>query len=426
MALAMPKWGEFNMDMIPRFPTTISQSFFLFGPRGTGKSTLMKSCYKNAVWIDLLRPDILRSYTARPERLYETVDAYLNYPFIGNDPVGITVNQEFLSLPSVNERKITVVIDEIQKVPTLLPVVHSLIEEKKNVQFVLTGFSSRKLKRTGADLLGGRALKCSLHPFMAAELKDQFSLSHALSYGLLPLILNKDDPQNILNAYVNLYLQEEIQAEGLVRNLENFVRFLEAVSFSHGSILNTANISRECEVKRKTVESYIAILEELLLAFQVPVFTKRAQRELAAHPKFYLFDAGVFRSLRPQGLLDKVEGIEGAALEGLVAQHLKAWADYSATPHTISFWRTRSGVEVDFIIYGPTNFWAIEVKNARRISSGDTRHLEAFLTDYPMAKALLLYRGTEYLQQKNVLCIPCEDFLRQLRPNHNIWTGQVE
>ncbi len=389
------------MTFISRFFTLPLQSFFLFGPRGTGKSTLMKSRYQNALWIDLLRPDTLRSYLARPERLYEIVDGYTGKA----DGSGFFV----------------VVIDEVQKAPALLPVVHSLIEEKRNLQFVLTGSSSRKLKRTGADLLGGRALRCTLYPFMAAELEDQFSFSQALSYGLLPLLMGKANPQETLNAYIHLYLQEEVQIEGLVRNLENFVRFLEAISFSHASLLNVTNIARECEVKRKTVENYITILEELLLAFHLPVFSKRAQRELTVQPKFYLFDVGVFRTLRPRGPLDKQEEIEGAALEGLVAQHLKAWVDYSTSSHTLSFWRTRSGVEVDFIVYGPKDLWAIEVKNAKRVSSNDTKHLEAFLEDYPMAKALLLYRGTEYVQLKNVLCVPCEDFLHQLRPNQNLW-----
>jgi len=314
-----------------------------------------------------------------------------------------------------------VVIDEVQKAPELLPVVHSLIEEKPNLQFILTGSSSRKLKRTGADLLGGRALKCTIHPFMAAELKEAFSFSKALNYGLIPLLFEKNNPLQILQAYVGLYLQEEIQTEGLVRNLENFSRFLEVISFSHGSLLNVSNIARECEVKRKTVDNYIKILEELLLAYQLPVFTKRAQRELVAQQKFYLFDTGIFQALRPKGPLDKIEEIEGAALEGLVAQHLKAWIDYGSQPHTLSFWRTRSGVEVDFIIYGPQEFYALEVKNANRIHPQDTKALEAFLTDYPQAKAILLYRGTERIQIKNVLCLPVEDFLRQLKPNNPIY-----
>jgi predicted AAA+ superfamily ATPase len=384
------------MRLIPRFFQEPSQSFFLFGPRGTGKSTLMKSRYKNAVWIDLLRPEILRSYLARPERLYEVVE-------------GSTNNS-------------TIVIDEVQKAPSLLSVVHSLIEEKRELQFVLTGSSARKLKKTGTNLLAGRALKCTLHPFMAAELGSDFSFAHALQYGLLPLLIDKNNPQEILHAYVSLYLQEEIQAEGLVRNLEGFARFLEAISFSHASLLNVTNIARECEVQRKTVENYITILEDLLLAYQLPVFSKRAQRELVGHPKFYLFDVGVFRTLRPQGPLDKAEEIEGAALEGLVAQHLKAWNEYSTEKHTLSFWRTRSGVEVDFIIYGPKSFWAIEVKNSKKIFPNDIKPLEAFLKDYPMAKAIVLYRGTEYLRLNTIHCIPCEDFLRQLKPDQDIWS----
>src|SRR5262249_52764385 len=153
---------------------------------------------------------------------------------------------------------------------------------------------------------------------MAAELGQSFSLENALQYGLLPLVYAAKDRQDVLQAYINLYLQEEIQAEGLVRNLENFSRFLEVISFSHAFLLNITNISRECETKRKTVENYIHILEDLLLAHQLPVFSKRAQRELSGHPKFYLFDAGVFNTLRPKGPFDRKEEIAGAALEGLI------------------------------------------------------------------------------------------------------------
>lgn len=384
------------MQLIQRFFHALSRSFFLFGPRGTGKSTLMKSLYGDALWIDLLRPDVLRSYIARPERLHEIIQG--------------------------NPKQKTIVIDEVQKAPSLLSVVHSIIEEKRGINFILTGSSARKLKRTSADLLGGRAVKRVLHPFMAAELGKHFSLSHALHNGLLPLIMAAKDPQDSLHAYVNLYLHEEIQAEGLVRNVENFSRFLEVITFSHGSLLNVTNIARECEVKRKTVENYINILEELLLAYQLPVFSKRAQRELISRSKFYLFDAGVFYALRPKGPMDRVEEIDGAALEGLVAQHLCAWNDYSQEKHTLSYWRTRAGLEVDFIVYGPKGFWAIEVKNAKKVSSQDTKSLNAFLKDYPMAKALLLYRGNERMKQNNVLCIPCEEFLRQLKPNELIWS----
>jgi predicted AAA+ superfamily ATPase len=393
MALIAPK--RLNMAIIKRLFQEPSQSYFLFGPRGTGKSTLMRIRHKDAIWVDLLKPEVFRNYLSRPERLEEVVKG--------------------------SPHRTTVVIDEVQKAPDLLSVVHSLIEEKSNIKFILTGSSARKLKKTSANLLGGRGLKRILHPFIAAELGKDFSLQNALHNGMLPLIHKSNDPQDALQAYISLYLHEEIQAEGLTRNLENFSRFLETVSFSHGALLNITNIARECGIKRKTVENYIEILEDLLLAFQLPVFSNRAQRELSVHPKFYLFDAGVFRALRPKGVLDRIEEIDGAALEGLVAQHLRAWNDYSTEKCTLSFWRTRSGVEIDFIVYGPNKFWAIEVKNSRNIYSQDTKSLETFLQDYPMAKALLLYRGNERIRQKNVLCLPCEDFLLQLKPDGDLW-----
>jgi uncharacterized protein len=379
------------MSIIKRALQDQTRSFFLFGPRGTGKSTWMRSQYCDALWIDLLDPEILRNYIAKPERLFDLVAA--------------------------NPERSTVIIDEIQKVPTLLSVVHSLIEKKPNTKFILSGSSARKLKRTSADLLGGRALRCILHPFIASELGTLFSLEQALNQGLLPLIYQQEDSQKMLHAYISLYLHEEIQTEGLVRNLEQFTRFLEAISFSHASLINITNIARECEVKRKTVENYLEILDELLLSYQLPVFTKRAQRQLVAHPKFYIFDAGVFSALRPKGHLDSVEEINGAALEGLVAQHLQAWNDYSDIKHQLAFWRTKAGLEVDFIIYGQLGFWAIEVKNAKRVYPSDTKSLKAFQSDYPTAKAILLYRGTEQILVNDILCMPCEAFLLNLRPN---------
>lgn len=398
MASPMPNIHEyFIMLLINRDFQIPDHSCFVFGPRGTGKSTLIRQRCKDALWIDLLKPEVLRVYLTWPERLEEAINS--------------------------NSDNTTVVIDEVQKAPELLSVVHSLIEKKLGLKFILTGSSARKLKRVSANLLGGRALKRVLHPFIASELKKHFSLSNALRNGMLPLLYQEQHPQDVLQAYVSLYLQEEIQAEGLVRSIEQFSRFLEISTFSHASILNITNIARECAVKRKTVENYIDILEELLLAYRLPVFSKRAQRELISHPKFYLFDAGVYYALRPKGPLDRPEEIEGAALEGLVAQHLRAWNDYSGAEHTISYWRTRSNVEVDFIVYGPKGFWAIEVKNAKRISFNDTKPLETFLTDYPMAKAILLYRGNEQIRQGNVLCIPCEKFLLQLEPNQPVWNA---
>ena len=234
----------------------------------------------------------------------------------------------------------TVVIDEIQRIPELLTVVHSVLEEPSPPRFVLTGSSARKLRRGGVDLLGGRAVHRTMHPFMAAELPD-FDLGRALQIGLLPLVLGAPDPADVLDAYASLYLEQEVQAEGLTRNVGNFTRFLEAVAFSHGAQLNISAVARECEVQRKVVAGYVGILEDLLLAFRLPVFRKRAKRATVNHEKIYLFDAGVFRSLRPKGPLDRPEEIDGQALEGLVAQHLRAWAAYSRHDVELFFWRTR-------------------------------------------------------------------------------------
>lgn len=377
-------------SIIPRFFKAPEESFFLFGPRGTGKSTWLRTIMEDALWVDLLEPDIFRSYSARPERLRELVLA--------------------------NRHRRIIIVDEVQKIPDLLSAVHALLERKQGWQFILTGSSSRKLKRTGVDLLAGRVLKLSLHPFMAAELGKKFSLEKALRFGLLPLVVTSSDPEKVLKTYSALYVREEVKMEGLVRNISGFSRFLEAVSFSHGAVINISNVARECEVERKVVEGYVNILEDLLLSFRLPVFTKRAKRATASHPKFYYFDTGVFRSLRPTGPLDRPEEIEGAALEGLVAQHLISWNAYRGEKNKIYYWRTRSGVEVDFIVYGEEAFWAIEVKNTSRIRKEDLNSLRAFKQEYPQCSTFLLYRGRERILREGVLCIPCHEFLMQLHP----------
>ena len=214
------------MKIVERFFQSPKSSYFLFGPRGTGKTSWLKQNLKNELSIDLLNPGLYRRYKARPERLREFVEG--------------------------NPEKKIVIIDEIQKAPELLDVVHSLMEERPELQFILTGSSARKIKQKGVDLLGGRAVVRSLHPFMASELKDEFNLERSLQIGLVPLVFTAQKPEDTLDAYISLYLKEEVQMEGLVRNLGNFARFLEAISFSHGSVLNISNVSRECEVERKS------------------------------------------------------------------------------------------------------------------------------------------------------------------------------
>ena len=385
------------METITRFFRDTKQSFFLFGPRGTGKSTWVHENLKNALFIDLLAPEVFRAYSAKPERLREVSEAYKS----GG----------------------TIVIDEIQKIPELLDVVHQLMEQRYDWRFILTGSSARKLKQTGVDLLAGRAVVKTMHPFMAAELGNLFSLEDALTIGLIPLVLGAPSPKETVSAYVALYLKEEVQMEGLVRNIGAFSRFLEAISFSHGAVLNISEVARDCQVERKTVEGYISILEDLLLSFRIPVFTKRAKRHLSFHPKFYYFDAGVFRSVRPAGPIDSPQEIDGAAIEGLVAQHLRAWNYYSGGSCNLYFWRTKSGNEVDFVVYGKDTFCAIEVKNTIRIQSKMLKGLIAFKEDYPEAQACLLYRGKERLKIKDILCMPCEEFLMNLKPDKKTVCG---
>jgi len=379
------------MEVLRRLFDLPSQSCFILGPRGTGKTTFLKGRLPQAIRVDLLDPEQTRRYAAAPERLRMLVEA--------------------------QSRPCCLVIDEIQRVPELLPVVHGLIDEQRGDQFVLTGSSARKLKQTGADLLAGRAILKSMHPFMAAELGVLFDLDRALRIGMLPIVLGSPIPEEVLRTYAALYLREEVQVEGLVRNIGVFSRFLEIISFSHASVLNISNVARECAVERKSVEGYVTILEDLLLAWRIPVFAKRARRTVSTHPKFYLFDAGVFQSLRPKGPLDHANEIGGQALEGLVAQHLRAWIAYQGKDWSLHFWRTQSGVEVDFVVYGQDGIWALEVKNTAEARSQDVRSLRTFREDYPQSHTALIYRGRERVMCRNVLCVPADEFLRQLRPD---------
>ena len=273
----------------------INKSFFLFGPRGTGKTTWVKSHFKNALYLDLLEAKIFNNLLADPQRLE------------GFIPKGF---------------KDWIVIDEVQRVPELLNEVHRLIEQKK-YKFILTGSSARKLRSQTSNLLAGRALRYAMYPLTASELGGDFRLDHSLKFGQLPSVYAEKDPQKYLESYVKTYLEQEIRQEGLTRNLGAFSRFLEAASFSQGSVLNISSVARECAVERKVVESYFTILEDLLIAYRLPVFSKKAKRRVASHPKFYFFDAGIYRTLRPMGPLDRPEEAEGASLETILFHELK-------------------------------------------------------------------------------------------------------
>lgn len=378
------------MEIARRLFNNPSSSFFLFGPRGTGKTTVLRMLYPEARFVDLLDAELYRRLQAKPDRIREY---------------------------ALSEGGNVLVVDEVQRVPEVLSVIHQLMEgEGRHIQFVLTGSSARKLRRAGVDLLAGRAVLKQLHPFMAAELKD-WNIRRALECGLLPLTWQATNAQDILNTYLSLYMEQEVKSEGIVRNLPAFARFLEVVSFSQGALINAAEIAREIGTSRNTVTSYLEILKDLLVSFHVPVFSKRAKRNLVAHDKFYFFDCGVFRAIRPKGHLDRPEEIGGAALESLVAQHLRAYLDYSGIDGKLYFWRTKSGNEVDFVVYGENIFWALEVKYSGSVRDSDLSGLVSFSEDYPEAKRYLLYQGTEHVNCKGIQCLPCEHFLKQLLPS---------
>lgn len=306
-----------------------------------------------------------------------------------------------------------VVLDEIQRIPTLLHEVHRLIESRR-LRFALTGSSARSLRARGVNLLAGRALTLAMHPLTARELGSDFDLRRALTTGTLPFAWTTDDPRRYLASYVATYVRQEVRQEGLTRNLAGFARFLEAASFAQGSALNMSAVARECAVSGKAVEDYFSILEDLLLAVRIPVFARRAQRRMTSHPKFYFFDPGVYRAIHPRGPLDVPEEIDGPALETLVLSELRAANDYSNLGYALHTWRSAKGEEVDFVLYGERGLHAIEVKRAGRLRGGDLDALSLFVTDYPQAKAWLIHGGTRRWNERGIEIVPAAEALPSL------------
>ncbi len=369
-----------------KIPLNTPSSAFLFGPRGTGKTHWIKTHLPGGIYLDLLEFKLYKELLADPGRLVN---------FIPNGFKG------------------WVILDEVQKVPELLNEVHRLIESQGH-RFLLTGSSARSLKRKGVNLLAGRALRYHMHPLTIQELGKDFNLKKALEFGLLPAAVNSQDAKRYLETYVQTYLKEEVLQEGLVRNLTAFSRFLEVASFSQGGLVNHSEIAREVGVSRQNIADYFTILEDLLLACHIPAFTKRAKRRLVTHPKFYFFDVGVYRNLRPMGPLDSAEEVEGAALESLFLQQLKAINDYQDLGYTIYFWRTTNQVEVDFIVYGPKGLHAFEIKRASIITNKSLRGLKQFKEDYPEAKLHLIYTGTHREYREDINLLPIEQALIEL------------
>lgn len=363
-----------------------NSSMFLFGPRGTGKTSWIKANLADCLYFDLLDFPVYNSLSANPSRLDNLIPK-------GYDKI--------------------VVIDEVQRVPELLNEVHRLIENRK-IRFLLTGSSARSLRRKGVNLLAGRALTYHMHPLIMQELKDAFNLDRILDYGLLPAAINHTEPKKYLESYVQTYLREEVIQEGLTRNIGAFSRFLEAASFSQGNILNFSEIARELGINRLVVADYFDILEDLLLATRINPFTNRAKRKMVAHQKFYFFDTGVYKVLRPMGPLDTKEEADGAALETLFFQSLRAINDYYNFGYNIYFWHTTIGTEVDFVIYGPRGLHAFEIKRSSVVNNKALSGLKSFEEDYPEAKLHFLYLGKNKEYHGNIEAIPLIDALAEL------------
>lgn len=378
--------NEAMFSRLLKIPVDNNKSFFLFGPRGAGKTTWIKSIFSEALYFDLLEFDLYNDLLARPGRLENLI------------PPGF---QNWI------------ILDEIQRIPQLLNEVHRLIETFR-YKFILTGSSARTLRKKGVNLLAGRALTYKMYPLTAVELGDSFCLKKSLAWGHLPSIPSEKKPNLFLKAYVQTYLREEVLQEGLTRNLGSFSRFLETASFSQGSVLNISEIARESGIERMRVTNYFSILEDLLLASLLPVFTRRAKRRMISHPKFYFFDVGIFRALRPMGPLDSPQEAEGPSLETLCFQELSAINDYYNYEYNLYYWRTSNGVEVDFILYGPKGLLAFEIKRSSRISKKDLNGLRLFANDYPEAKLYMLYGGSRQEYVNNISILPVEKALKEL------------
>jgi len=360
------------------------KSAFLLGPRQTGKSTLIRQQLPEALVFNLLESATFRR--------------------LGADPG--TIRRELMAM---KQRPEVVVIDEIQLLPELLNEVHLLIEETKT-KFVLTGSSVRALKRKGINLLGGRAKMQSLHPLVSCELGEDFNLMRAVNHGMLPAIYSSDNPNDDLADYTGLYLQSEIAAEGLTRNISGFSRFLEVASLCNGMIINATKIASDAEVKRTTVIDWFQILRDTMIATDLPAFTNTKKRKAISSSKFYFFDVGVARYLTGQTVLEKKNPWFGVALETLLHHELRSYVDYGFG-EKLEYWRSVSGFEVDFLLDRKV---AIELKASTKIDKSDFKGLNAISEDLPNLRLILVYLGDTAQRWENIDVIPLSQFLKSL------------
>lgn len=361
------------------------KSCFLFGPRQTGKTWLIRHALKGVRTYNLLEHDTLLRLSRSPSVIRE----------------------------ECAERGALAVIDEIQKLPSLLDEVHLLIEER-GMRFLLTGSSARKLRRGGVNLLGGRAKILNLHPLCFSELKESYELDRAANQGLLPAIYHSDDPDDDLKAYVGAYLREEVAAEGLTRNIPAFSRFLEVAARCNGKMVNFANISNDAQVARSTVQEYFQILKDTLVAHEVRAWRKSLRRKPIGTSKFYLFDTGVTRVLQNRSIINPGSPEFGGAFEHLMFHEILTYADYRRAGE-VRYWRSLSGFEVDFIL-GETV--AVEVKAGKTVGAQDLRGLRA-LREEGGLKHYVLVSGEKYARTVDgIRLLPWREFLQLLWAGH--------
>ena len=367
----------------------LDEGMFLFGARQTGKSTLLKERFKGAIYYDLLNPDIRKAFKRNPNSLKEA---------LWDRAAGTLV-----------------IIDEIQKVPELLDIVHSLMVDK-GLWFILSGSSSRKLKRSGANTLGGRAIPETLFPLVWPEVTD-FQLDRAVQNGMIPRHYMVEDATKRLSGYVKVYLDEEIREEGEVRELDAFERFMEVAAISDGEILNYSNIASDCGVSAKTVKSYFQILYDTLIGYEIPAYRKEIKRRIIQAPRFYYFDVGLANYLLGRHSLKRGTDAYGHAFEHLVIQEIIAYKSYNDKREEISYWRTYDKKEVDAVI-GDAKV-GIEIKSSEQLKTKHKAGLKAFKEEHPECRLILVSLDPITRKSGDVELIYVLDFLKML------WNGEI-
>lgn len=385
-----------NIKRMLKIDLPRGQSAFLWGPRKTGKTTYLKQRFPDSTRYDLLETDTFFRLSKEPYLLRQEIE--------------ILIDAGRLIEP--------VIIDEVQKIPLLLDEIHWLIEKHK-ISFVLCGSSARKVKRAHANLLGGRAWRFELFPLTTKELGKKFNLLTAMNRGLIPSHFLDQNYQRTIKAYINDYLKEEIRDEGLTRNLPAFARFLDAVPFSCGELVNYSNIASDCGIDSKTVAEYYQILVDTLIGVFIQPFSKRKNRNvIISTPKFYLFDVGVAGGLMRR-VLQTNKGIEfGNAFENFILMELLAYRSYSEKDFKIDFWRTKGGSEVDFVL--DAGKISIEIKGTNKVRNGDIKGSVSFLEDYKPKKALIVCQeSVPRKHPSNIEIFPWKQFLEML------WSGEI-